>query len=116
MDTARTDNDHVPSGESIRLLVYGTMMRGQRDHDLLLACRYIGNATIVFDPGSRLLIRGEVYDVPGHAIEALDEQAASHRRVEVTVVDADDANLIGTRVHAYRWTSDNAFAKGQKDA
>ena len=71
-----------------RIFVYGTLQRGQRNHDLLLGQEFLGTAQtqpryrlydcgrhpgLVDDPHQGVAIQGEVWRVSDEALQKLDE-------------------------------------------
>lgn len=67
-----------------RLFVYGTLMKGQRAHDLLENSKYLGKATLkgyrkmdlIYYPGivkeKNSIVEGEVYEVDEHTKQRVD--------------------------------------------
>ena len=105
----------VPSGESIKLFVYGTLKSGHPNHWLMSCCTHEADAAVhgtlyslrrypaaTFLTSDPRLVHGEIYDVPGYEVEALDEGAGtSHgafRRVQVKVAEG---SMAGQTVWAY---------------
>ena len=67
-----------------RLFVYGTLMKGQRAHDLLENSKYLGKAILtgyrkmdlIYYPGivkdKNSIVEGEVYEVDEHTKQGVD--------------------------------------------
>lgn len=67
-----------------RLFVYGTLMKGQRAHNLLENSKYLGKATLkgyrkmdlIYYPGivkdKNSIVEGEVYEVDEHTKQRVD--------------------------------------------
>jgi len=71
-----------------RIFVYGTLQRGQRNHDLLLGQQFLGPAqtlpryrlydcgrhpALVDDPGNGVAVQGEAWQVSEETLQKLDE-------------------------------------------
>lgn len=77
----------MADGSVVRVAVYGTLRRGQRNHGLLSGATFLGSG----------LVRGALYDVPrtpyrSYAYPALVERPARRVAVEIYLL-ADDEML-----------------------
>jgi gamma-glutamylaminecyclotransferase len=88
-----------------RIFVYGTLLRGERNHPLLAQARFLGEAITqpsfelanlgrypAMVPGGDAAIAGEVYEVDAvtlAALDALEEHPDYYRRTKVALADGE---------------------------
>jgi gamma-glutamylcyclotransferase (GGCT)/AIG2-like uncharacterized protein YtfP len=97
----------------MKLFVYGTLKRGKQAHHLLQNATFLGERTVrgfvLLDAGAypamvraregddNPVVRGEIWDVPDEAIEAIDRWEDHPRLFVRTPIELED----GTKVVAY---------------
>ena len=92
-----------------RLFVYGTLMKGQRAHDLLGNSKYLGKATLkgyrkmdlIYYPGivkdKNSIVEGEVYEVDEHTKQRVDVYEGEGYLFKCVDVEIE---LVGSTMHA----------------
>ena len=92
-----------------RLFVYGTLMKGQRAHDLLENSNYLGKAILkgyrkmdlIYYPGivkdKNSIVEGEVYEVGEHTKQRVDVYEGEGYLFKCVDVEIE---LVGSTMHA----------------
>jgi gamma-glutamylcyclotransferase (GGCT)/AIG2-like uncharacterized protein YtfP/predicted GNAT family N-acyltransferase len=94
-------------GGERKVFVYGTLMRGERNHRLLARVRFLGEAITAprFElahlgaypalvPGGKTAIAGELYAVDAATLAALDDLEAHPHYYQRTVIELSDGELV----------------------
>ncbi|MDF1800155.1 MAG: gamma-glutamylcyclotransferase [Planctomycetota bacterium] len=99
------------SGRETLVFVYGTLMRGQRNHSLLFGSRYVGEGMTLaefelvdlgdfpalipaVEGGDSFAVAGEVYAVDHSILEILDEIEDHPRFYRRTPIELADGSLV----------------------
>ena len=100
------------------IFVYGTLMRGRRNHGLIGDCEYLGQGEIrsyaMYDLGSypgivpaddRHTVLGEMYRVPPEKLSDLDwleSEGVLYDRTDVTIAESGTFSTFPGQVYVYR--------------